>query len=828
MTQIKYNLHAIQSLIGGKLIGKKVAKEEGTRYLSFDSRKLHSSERSIFVALRGGRRDGHDFLKAAHAKGVREFILEDGEALPKGSSGLLVENSLEALQTLAKAHREGFGFPVVGITGSNGKTIVKEWLAEVLGDMLRVVRSPGSYNSQLGVALSLLEMPSEADLGLVEAGISEVGEMEKLAGIVQPELGVLTHFGDAHAEGFSGPVEKLAEKLKLFKDCKLTLVSADDVFVVGEMVKAGIDFRSVGRSPLADVRLLDAEPIDGGGRLLTFEDNGERAQLRWGIEGNAALENVLLIVLAARYFGMSWSDLQAGLDRLHPVSMRTEMLTDNPDITVINDTYNADQASVLNAFSLLEQSKFHTGRALVLSDMEQQGGGQEVVQTQLLEEAVKRFGPENVVLVGPVFHALAGALFDVRAHVDVDDFLAHFEYTDFQDKTVLLKGARRFQLERIIPYLSRKATATYFKVNLDHVRHNFQTFRKGIAQEVKVMAMVKALAYGSGDWEVAQALVGEGVDYLAVAYTSEGIALRTKGIEVPILVMNADPEGLEQLFRFDLEPEVHSLGFLRSYAAAGRRLGAESFPVHLKVETGMLRLGFEEKDLEALNGFLMGHPDVEVKSVMTHLARADEEAGDAFSHAQVERFLAFESGLELPEDSPKPLRHVLNSAGILRFPDYHFDMVRLGIGLYGVAPFEGTDLGLREVGSLHSVVTQVHEVPAGTPVGYGGSSVTETASRVATVAIGYADGVRRSLSNGAMAFLVRGQFAPTIGRVCMDMLMLDVTDVDGVKAGDEVVLLGAQGGEFISVKDLAQASGTIAYEVLVNVGQRVRRIYERE
>ena len=828
MTQIKYNLKEIQALTGGELIGAPVAEGEESHDLSFDSRKIHAGERSIFVALRGKHRDGHSFIPAAHSKGARAFILEDAAALPDGASGLLVQNCLDTLQALAHAHREQFSYPVVGITGSNGKTIVKEWLAEVLGGMLDVVRSPGSYNSQLGVALSLLEMPEKADLGLVEAGISEKGEMEKLSRMVAPDLGILTHFGDAHAEGFESKEEKLVEKLKLFVGCKLTLVSGDDGFVVGAMEKGGVNYRCIGGTLRADVRVLGVEANGDGSRTLYLEDNGDRAQLRWGIEGEAALENVLLVILVARYFGMPWTTIQAGLDRLHPVSMRTEMLTDNPEITIINDTYNADQASVLNAFSLLEQSSFHSGRAVVLSDLQQLGAGQEVVQTKLLEAAVKRFGSENVVLVGPVFHALADALFDVPAYKDVDAFLADFDYARFQDKTVLLKGARRFQLERIIPYLGRKATATYFKVDLDHLRHNYRSFRSRVADDVKVMAMVKALAYGSGDWEVAQALEEERVDYLAVAYTSEGIALRTKGIQVPIMVMNADPNALDQLFRFKLEPEVHSLGFLRAYAAAGRRVEAETFPVHLKVETGMLRLGFQESDLEALNGFLMGHPELQVKSVLTHLARADEAEGDDFSRAQVERFVAFADGLETADQAEKPMRHVLNSAGILRFPEYHFDMVRLGIGLYGIAPYDGADLPLKEVGSLHSVVTQVHEVPLGTPVGYGGSSVTEKPSKVATVAIGYADGIRRSLSNGAMSFLVRGQRAPTIGRVCMDMMMLDVTEIDRITAGDEVVLLGAQGSDFISVNDIAKAADTIAYEVLVNIGQRVRRVYERE
>lgn len=795
--------------------------------LSFDTRRLMDPAGSLFVALSQGNRDGHLFVKDAYAKGVRHFLLEKKVKL-KGAKVVVVPNSLSALQDLAVDRRKDLNYPLLGITGSNGKTIVKEWLAVVLGEKIRVARSPGSYNSQLGVALSLLGMPEEADLGLVEAGISQKGEMKRLEELIQPKMGVMTHFGDAHAEGFASNEEKLKEKLSLFKGVRKMVVSADDPIVLRELKEMRILLRTVGWDGNADLRLLAVGEEDAGGkRRLQVSHHGDAQSLELPVGGQAALENALLVVLAAREFGMEWDDIRSGLSKLHPVAMRMEMLTDNPEVTVINDAYNADEASVRNALALLEQSRFQPGQAIVLSDMEHQGGRQAEIQRTLLQKAIQQLGVGNVYVIGPVFLDLSQEYSGLRAYEHVEDFLNAFEYERFQNKTVLLKGARRFELERIISYLSRQATATCFKINLDDFVANFRWFRKQVSPETQIMAMVKALAYGSGDWEVAQALEQEGVDYLAVAYTSEGIALRTRGIQVPVMVMNANPEDLEQLYHFDLEPEIYDFGFLHRYIAAGERLGRERFPVHIKVDTGMRRLGFSKSDAKGLAQMIVAQPGLELKSVMSHLARADEEEGDEFTHEQARKFTSFADELE-EASGQKPMRHLLNTAGILRFPEYEFDMVRVGLGLYGISPVEGMGNELREVGTLQSLISQIHSYEAGVPIGYGGTETTSRESKIATVPIGYADGIRRHLSNGKMSFLVKGQRVPIVGRVCMDMLMLDVTDVPHVRAGDEVVLLGDQGAEKISVTEMAQACDTIPYEILVNIGQRVRRVYERE
>lgn len=519
--------------------------------------------------------------------------------------------------------------------------------------------------------------------------------------------------------------------------------------------------------------------------------------------------------------------VQAGITGLPPVSVGREMLTNNPEITIINDAYNADDDSVLDALTQLLQSDFQVGHALVLSDVEDQGKQQESMQRMLLEKILKQLGPEDIFLVGPVYVRIALDHPKVSAYPDIEALASRFDYRRFKNKTVLLKGAQQYQLEQLIPYLSRRASATCFKINLDHLRHNLHQFRSRLTPGTKLMAMVKAFAYGAGDWEIAQELAEEGVDYLAVAYTSTGIALRTHGVTSPIMVMNADPDSLAQLYRFKLEPVIYGFDFLRDYLLTRKALRMDRSPLHIEVDTGMGRLGFAQHEVDALLAQLKKHPEVEVKSVMSHFSMADDPSSDVHTHEQASWFESFADTLTAGL-SNAPLRHISNTAGILRFPGYHFDMVRLGLGLYGISPLAEETLDLRELGSLVTHISQIHAYPAGQPISYGGTSVTTRPSRIATLPIGYADGIRRSLSNGKMSFLVRGQRAAIIGRVCMDMLMLDVTDLPEVVEGDEVVLLGRQGNDFISVNEMAEAAETIPYEILVNIGQRVRRIYEQE
>jgi alanine racemase len=800
---------------------------DGFNEIAFDSRRLPDAPSTLFVALKGQHRDGHAFVSDAYAKGVRHFLLHHPEVVPGPAVVWQSEDPLLALQQMAGAYRQTLPYPVLAITGSNGKTVVKEWLSSVLVPAFRIGKSPASFNSQIGVPVSILELRKDHELALLEAGISLPGEMAKIEAMIQPDWGIMTHFGDAHSEGFESETQKLNEKLSLFKKCQRIFLSADNPMVHAGALGLGVEVFTAGRSEKAGLRLLDVKQI-ASESVLTLSENGSSAlQLRFPFTGEAAVENVLLVIMVARQLGMEWDAIQRELIQLYPVSMRTELISDNPEISIINDAYNADKASLRNALGLLEADQSHKGKALILSDLEHLGRDQEKFQREILDDLLKRFRKDQIFLIGPVFSNLAQSSEGVKAWMDTGSFLSAFDYDRFKSCTVLIKGARKFALERILPFLSRRAVSTWSKVNLNHLAHNFQCFRSHLPSHTKMMCMVKAFSYGAGTWEIAQELANLGADYLAVAYTSEGILLRTRGIHTPIMVMNADTESIEQLYRFGLEPEIYSLDFLRTYVRMGRSLGAEEIRVHLKLDTGMHRLGFGEAELDGLKEYLQQHPEVTVVSVFSHLSAADEPSLDTFTRDQIKLFEQFVGHLGLGPES-NTMRHLLNTAGILRFPENCFEMVRLGIGLYGVSPLEEDRLGLKEIGSLHTVVTQIHDYPAGTPIGYGCSTVLNRPSRVATIPVGYADGIRRSLSNGVGHFLVRGVKAPVVGRVCMDMLMLDVTDIAEVQAGDEVTLIGKQGEAIISVADLARWCTTIPYEILTGISQRVRRVYVRE
>ncbi|MCB9231518.1 MAG: bifunctional UDP-N-acetylmuramoyl-tripeptide:D-alanyl-D-alanine ligase/alanine racemase [Bacteroidia bacterium] len=818
-----YTLQEIAEILGTRAVIRQAA--EPVQSVVFDSRQVFRPAQTLFVALKGEKRDGHQFIDNAFEKGVHNYLVSDPHQVPEGCNYIQVPDTLAALQQFATFHRQRFSLPLLAITGSNGKTIVKEWISTLLDKTLLIVKSPKSYNSQVGVPLSLLQLNPAARLGIFEAGISRPGEMEALQVMIQPQLGLLTHFGDAHEEGFPAKEAKLLEKLKLFQACQAVFATADDPLVLKHLQNLNLPLITIGRDSSASIRLISAVEKKNSWEIQ-LQDQGEIHFLKLGLGSQADLENGLLAILVARHFRLSFPEIQEGLEKLQAVSMRMDLISDNPEITIINDAYNADLSSIHNAFSLLFSDEFQPGKALILSDLEHQGQMQEKIQQEVLQEAVKMLGNENIILIGPVFQQISQGNMD--AYATTEDFLREFDYQRFRNKTVLLKGARRFELEKIIPYLSRRVNATLFKVNLNHLSGNLRFFRSLVPRGTKIMAMVKAFAYGSGTWEIAQALERDGIDYLAVAYLSEGIALRTRNISRPIMVMNPDQTGIEQLFHFDLEPEVYSLDFLKKYLATGKMLGATQMKVHLKVETGMHRLGFRPAELITIQAFLADHPALRVVSVFSHLAAADESDEDAYSHAQVQTLTGFADQLEKAL-SYKPLRHILNTAGILRFPEYSLDMVRLGLGLYGLSPVPGLPFPeLQEVGSLHTIISQLNEYPAGTSIGYGRSQVTERVSRIATLPIGYADGIPRALSNGRVSFLVHGKLAPVIGRVCMDMLMLDVTDIPGVAAGDEVVLFGPQGQAFQSVEALAGGAGTIAYEILSGISPRVRRVYVRE
>ena len=818
MLGLSYTLPELAPLALAQDLFQGCPDQHALRYVAFDSRQISHGAETLFVALRTPNRDGHDFAAEAYEKGVRNFLVERPLPLPQVNY-VLCEDSLESLQAWAMHHRQRFSYPVLGLTGSNGKTIVKEWLATLIEMHFQLVKSPMSYNSQLGVALSLLQLGPQAEVAIIEAGISQKGEMERLCTMVQPTLGILTHMGAAHADGFASEAEKLQEKLQLFESVEALLLGSGQPAVLEQARPTGRPLRTVGRQPSDELQLTDAQPIETGWQLQ-LHWQGQAYSARLPLPGQAALENATLALLGGLALGVPLPELIERLPLLQPVEMRMELISDDPDLTILNDSYNSDLDSVRLALQQLADQRLHPRRVAILSDIPHLGELQQESQRQVLQEA--RAIADEVWTVGPVFQQLN----DTHAYPDTAALLQALRYEALVPCTLLLKGARSFRLEQVATHLRRKPNATYFQIDLNRLSHNFRWLKSHLPPGVKTMCMVKAASYGTGTWEIAQQLEKDGATYLAVAFASEGIALRSAGISLPIMVMNPDLSSVESLLDFDLEPEVGNLPLLQRYLRAARLRRNHTYRLHLKLETGMGRLGFGPEDLPAVIEQLSQHPDLQVVSVMTHLSAADLPEEDAFSHEQVQRFEQMYQRLQRALGL-QAFRHVLNTVGLLRLPQYYFDMVRLGIGLYGIDP-RGGDSDLLEIGSLHSNITQIQAHGPGESIGYGRAQRTERPSRIATVPIGYADGIPRSLSSGKFAFLVQGQLAPTFGRICMDMLMLDVTDIPAAQPGDEVVLMGQQGERRLSVADLAQAADTIPYEILVRISPRVRRVYVRE
>ena len=817
MLGITYSIQRIAELALAKDLFQAFPESPPIRYVSFDTRILTHGPQSIFVALSTEHRDGHEFLQAAYDKGVRNFIVDRPINFPS-CNYVWVNDTLEALQLWAMHHRRQFSYPVIGITGSNGKTTVKEWLATLLEWEFEVVKSPMSYNSQLGVALSVLQMRPSANCAIIEAGISQPGEMEILREIIQPTLGILTHMGDAHDKAFDSFEQKLQDKCQLFQEVEALFCGSSQSPIWEYVQQRFSPVYSVGEKALDSYRIIPLAQ-DGEGMRIRFESSGQSQELVIPLVGRAALENFSLALSVAHYLGLSQEALLPQLRKISSVRMRCEIITDNPDITVINDSYNSDLESARTALHLLNDIETHPNKALVLTDMQQQGVHTIERHQQLYEEATQLLGKENVITIGPILEKIATH----TRYPDTESFLADIRYEQYLNHTLLLKGARSFQLERVLPLLNRKLNATYFQIDLDSLIHNYKTLCSRIPGSTQTMCVVKASSYGSGTWEIARELESAGANYLAVAYTSEGIALRESQIQLPIMVMNPDRGSIPALIQYELQPEISNLAFLEAYLKIARLSEWDTYPIHIKLETGMGRLGFREEQLPALCQVLSHEPYIQIHSVLSHLASADTPEEDAFSHQQVATFQSMahylheQLGLYLP-------RHILNSKGVLRFPEYAFEMVRLGAGLYGI---NTTDVpsDLVEIGGLYSRISQIQEHPAGVSIGYGRAQYTQRPSRIATVALGYADGIPRNLGCGAYSFLVHERLAPIIGRICMDMTMIDVTDIPEAQMGDEVVIFGRQGSQFLSVETMAQKAHTIPYEILVRISSRVRRVY---
>lgn len=802
--------------------------------LLIDSRKIVFPQTSLFFAISGPRRDGHHFIKEVYQRGVRNFVVQEefDMRLFSDANFLQVPDVLTALQRLAAHHRQQFHIPVIGITGSNGKTIVKEWLYQLLQHEYSIVRSPRSYNSQLGVPLSVWQMQPHHTLAIFEAGISAVGEMEKLAAIIQPTMGVLTNIGDAHNEGFINSRQKAIEKAKLF-------AGADTVFFGREVLqqalhpdnedkglyKEGTHFFSWSREAGATLQIVTEQKAEKQTQINASFEN-RQIQITIPFTDRASIDNAIscwCVLLQMKYPD---AIIQERMLLLEPVEMRMQLKKAINNCYLLNDSYSNDLSSLDLAIDYLQQQAGNQKTTLILSDILQSGQYEEALYRDIAAQLAVR-GINRFIGIGPAISKYKELFMELDLQVAVyqstDEFLQQVSTHQFKDEYILLKGARVFAFERISALLEQKVHQTVMEINLSAMIHNLKEYQKQLQPSTRLMAMVKAFSYGSGSAEVARILQFHKVDYLAVAYADEGVELRKAGISLPIMVMNADAASFDSLISYDLEPELYSFPIYHSFHQYLQQQGITQFPVHIKFNTGMNRLGFEVAEAELLAQQLITHHTMAVKTIFSHLVASESSLHDGFTQQQV---AAFEKACLLVEKilGYSFLKHIANTAAIFRNPGYQFDMVRLGIGLYGVDSSDGNGLTLQTVASLQSTIAQIRKVPAGDTVGYGRKGQLHRDSLIATVRIGYADGFGRALGNGKGSMYINGLLAPVIGNVCMDMTMIDVTDIPGVKEGDTVEVFGKN----LPVQQVAQWAGTIAYEIMTGISQRVKRVYMEE
>ena len=817
-----YSAVDIIEAIGGHTIQQGDAATQFDK-ICIDSRKIAQPNSSIFFAIKGERNDGHIYIPSVYEKGIRFFITTETIDLTHlaGAWVVQVENAIEALQTLAAWHRKKFNTLAVGITGSNGKTIVKEWLYQLLSPSFHIVRSPKSYNSQIGVPLSVWRMNTQHNLALFEAGISMPDEMENLEKIIQPSIGVFTNIGSAHGKNFPSEYEKIREKLKLFKNCKTVIIPADDEVILKEWLKSGNPGEIIGWSFARKGNLNLRQEADG---KLKCQWKGQSFEVQLPFFDEASIENISTCILTALVLGVTPETIVSRVPLLASVGMRLEMLQGVNNTLLVNDSYSADISSLEIALNFLDQQNHHKKKTLILSDILESGYNDTQLYQRIAKMAQEK-GIDRVLAVGPRLEAAKDSFSQIETHFYRDTAHLIESLPDIQpvNESILIKGARVFEFEKITAALQQKIHETILEVNLGALVHNLNVFKK-MAKTSKIMCMVKAAAYGSGSTEIARLLEYQRVDYLGVAYTNEGIDIRLAGVQLPIMVMNADPRGYQQLIEHRLEPEIYSLYQLEQFLHVLHAKPLETpYPIHLKLETGMHRLGFEESAIDTLIDLLKKNKKwVQVVSIFSHLAASDNPEDDAFTHKQLGIFKTLSDKIETSLGYPM-LKHIANTAAIARFPEAHLDMVRLGIGLYGIAHIPANVGKLTPAARLKSHISQIKTISKGESIGYSRNFVAQNNMRIATIPIGYADGLSRSLSNGKFTFLINGVQAPTVGNVCMDMCMVDVTFVNCTE-GDEVIIFD----ETQPIEYMAECMNSIPYEVLTGISLRVKRVFYQE
>lgn len=815
----------IAAIVDGEIITKGY-KDQVITDILIDSRRLTTSDKCLFIALVSKKNDAHRYIADLEKKGIKNFIVTDKSYSTSGINCIYVENTLKALHKLTAFHRKKFKLPVIGITGSNGKTIVKEWLYQLLNPDTKVVRSPKSYNSQVGVPLSVWQLNTDSELGIFEAGISEPDEMGKLQPIINPTIGIFTNIGPAHSENFISIKQKVGEKLNLFTKVKTLIYCPDYSEIQETIIKSEIlntiEAFTWSKKQDASLRINQVLHEKQQTKITGIFGNNE-ISIVIPFADDASAENAILCWATLLHLGYENKTIAERMLNLQPIAMRMEMKEGINHCSIINDSYNSDFVSLSIAIDFLNQQNQHRKKTIILSDILQSG-----------QDDNELYGEIGVLLRKKNINKLIGIGSAISKQQDkfeaekyffptTDAFLRQYSFTAFQNESILLKGARVFEFEQISQALQQKAHETVLEINLNALINNLGYFRKKLNPGTKIMAMVKAFSYGSGSFEIANILQYHRIDYLAVAYADEGVELRKAGITVPIMIMNPDQQSFDSIIKHDLEPEIYSfrtLDLLEEAIQTNIIVENKPVKVHIKLDTGMHRLGFMPGEIEALIDRLINTKTIFVQSVFSHLAASEDPAEDAFTRRQFEQFNEMAAKFRR-EVNPELLAHILNSAGINRFPEAQMDMVRLGISLYGITFNENENL--ENVSTLKSIVSQIKEIKAGETIGYNRTGRAEKDMTIAIVPVGYADGLNRKLSNGKGKLYINGKPAPIIGNVCMDMCTIDITGLP-VNEGDDVIIFGKDH----PITGLARDLETIPYEVLTNISRRVKRVYYHE
>lgn len=787
--------------------------------ISIDSRSLQNSSSTLFFALSGPNHDGHQYIEELIEKGVLFFVVTQiPEHLKDKANYLVVENTLEALQKIATYYRNLFDFTVIGITGSNGKTIIKEWLNFLLSPDYNIIRSPKSYNSQVGVPLSILGINEKHNLGIFEAGISMVNEMEKLEKIIQPSIGILSNIGSAHDEGFGSIGEKIKEKLKLFTSVNVLILNKN------KTIKAFLNPKIktfCWSSEFKDADVFVTKKNIGELTELQIKYLEETFPITIPFQDQASVENAMHCLMVMLYFGYNYKVIQTRMQLLYPVEMRLKVKNGINNSTLIDDSYSSDFQSIKIALDFLEHQKQHKKKTIILSDIFQSGLTDEELYSKVSQLIISN-KINRVIGIGETISNYKTKFINCTVFKNTSDFIAAFDNMNFENETILIKGARDFHFEKIVSLLEEKTHETVLEINLNAISHNLNFYKSKLRSKTKLMVMVKAFGYGNGGFEIAKLLEHHKVDYLGVAFADEGISLKNGGIELPIMVLNPETTSFLAIIQHQLEPEIYSIKGLKAFLKIAEQNKLKHFPIHIKLDTGMHRLGFEEHNLEELISTLQGNVTVEVKSILSHMATSDGLEHQEFALHQIDLFEKLSSKL-ISELKINPIRHILNTSGISNFPQAQYDMVRLGIGIYGISNDEDEQKYLENVGTLKSVISQIRTIQRGESVGYGRRFIAEKETKIATIPIGYADGISRSWGNGLGYVVINNKEAKIVGSVCMDMLMVDVTEID-CKEGNSAIIFG----ENPTVNFIAKQLNTIPYEILTSISQRVKRVFYRE